>query len=374
MNEKKKTTGQLQFGEVDFKPIFTFLDYIVHRTLNIVPIVAIDFSLANLTFDNHKCIHSLKRGQPNDYRDVMGAICNAYRNIASYMVGFGFGAKIVPKTGRTSNCFAMNGNFFDPVVTDYPQLYKAYSESLQKVEISLPVNYESIFNIACDYAEYEKQNHEARNYFVLIVVSAGVIDDFDASYEAVSRAADLPLSVLMVKVGNVQLEDVNDPAEMITRSEELFEECERRYVDIVSFEDFKEGGASAAFELELIKRIPDQVQKYMEKNSVFAYDLTAQDYVSRKSVAIKERKLEERKGTEEVKEEESEEADEGEEGWKAGMFADNERCLSFSNLLQERFMAALQEHDNVNEGSTLKKDAEEVIARGVLSEAEIDTL
>ena len=112
----------------------------------------------------------------------------------------------------------------------------------------------------------------------------------------------------------------------------------------------------------------------MEKNSVFAYDLTAQDYVSRKSVAIKERKLEERKGTEEVKEEESEEADEGEEGWKAGMFADNGRCLSFSNLLQERFMAALQEHDNVNEGSTLKKDAEEVIARGVLSEAEIDTL
>lgn len=193
---------------------------------------------------------------PNDYRDVLQGICNAYRSIASFFVGFGFGAKLVPKTGRTSSCFAMNGNFFDPVVSDYEQLYNSYSKTLQEVELSLPVNCESIYNMACDYAEYEKHNHEARNYFVLIVISPGVVDDLEASLEAVSRAAELPLSVLIVKVGNVQLEDVNDPAEMLKKSEDLFEESERRYIDLVSYEDFKKED-TAAFEHELIKRIPD---------------------------------------------------------------------------------------------------------------------
>ena len=153
-------------------------------------------------------------------------------------------------------------------------MYNAYSKTLQDVELSLPVNHEGIYNMACDYAEYEKHNHEARNYYVLVVVTPGVVDDLEASLEAVTRAAELPLSVLIVKVGNVQLDDVNDPAEMLKQSEEKFEECERRYIDLVAYEDYKKEGAEA-FELELIRRIPDQVQKYMEKNRVFAYDLTA---------------------------------------------------------------------------------------------------
>ena len=49
--KKKKAVAQLQFGEVDFTPVFSFLDYVVHRELNVVPMVAVDFSLANLTFD-----------------------------------------------------------------------------------------------------------------------------------------------------------------------------------------------------------------------------------------------------------------------------------------------------------------------------------
>ena len=40
---------------------YTFLDLHVKNGLNLVPIVAVDFSLANLTFDEScYCIHTLK--------------------------------------------------------------------------------------------------------------------------------------------------------------------------------------------------------------------------------------------------------------------------------------------------------------------------
>ena len=39
----------------------------------VVPIIAVDFSLGNLTFDELKCLHSLKQGRINPYRDVLEA-------------------------------------------------------------------------------------------------------------------------------------------------------------------------------------------------------------------------------------------------------------------------------------------------------------
>lgn len=77
--------------------------------------MGIDFSLSNLTFDEHKCIHSLKKGSPNDYIPVINAVENAYRHMCQKMIGFGMGARLVPKKGETSDLFAMNGNIFNPV-------------------------------------------------------------------------------------------------------------------------------------------------------------------------------------------------------------------------------------------------------------------
>jgi hypothetical protein len=47
--------------------------------LEIVPIVAVDFSLSNLTFDDRKCIHSVNEDNQNEYRDLLTAISKAYR-------------------------------------------------------------------------------------------------------------------------------------------------------------------------------------------------------------------------------------------------------------------------------------------------------
>jgi hypothetical protein len=51
LNEKNEHKGKLEFSSFSIRRFYTFFDLILRNSLNIVPIVGIDFSLANLTFD-----------------------------------------------------------------------------------------------------------------------------------------------------------------------------------------------------------------------------------------------------------------------------------------------------------------------------------
>jgi hypothetical protein len=57
-----------------------------------VPLIAIDFSMGNITFDKHMNMHSTQTKKPNDYRDLIKMLGSAYGNIANLPI-FGYGAK-----------------------------------------------------------------------------------------------------------------------------------------------------------------------------------------------------------------------------------------------------------------------------------------
>lgn len=290
LSKSKKVVGNLLLSESTIQPAFSFLDFKIHRGINIVPIIAIDYSLSNLTFDDQKCIHSLKKGANNDYISVIEHITNAYQNISTHMLGFGMGARTIPKKGETSNWFSLTGNIFNPVIKK-DKLFEHYGATLKRVELSLPVNYHNILELASAYAKYETEKYEARNYYVLIYVSVGVIDDFQQTLEVLKDISDLPLTVIMVRVRNMQMEDTNDPAILIKECANSFAACEREYLDIIDYEVYKKQQKLDVFENELVSRIPFHVQKYMEIHNVFAYDIDTTDYASRVSIALKKQQV-----------------------------------------------------------------------------------
>lgn len=58
-----KSKGYVKFKNCTVKNFYTFLDLHIRNNLNIVPIIAVDYSLANLTFnEGGYCLHSLKPG------------------------------------------------------------------------------------------------------------------------------------------------------------------------------------------------------------------------------------------------------------------------------------------------------------------------
>ena len=83
VNEKGKQKGTLKLKNCTVKNFYTFLDLYVRNNLKLVPVIAVDYSLANLTFDeNCYCLHSLKQGQPNDYLDALRLVYRSYQKFS----------------------------------------------------------------------------------------------------------------------------------------------------------------------------------------------------------------------------------------------------------------------------------------------------
>lgn len=53
IDDKDKVKGIIELKHCSLRNFFTFLDLHIKNGLNLVPIVAVDFSLANLTFDEN---------------------------------------------------------------------------------------------------------------------------------------------------------------------------------------------------------------------------------------------------------------------------------------------------------------------------------
>ena len=129
----------------------------------------------------------------------------------------------------------------DPFIDSEDQLINSYSGTLKSVKLALPVKFSSIFKHVCDLAAMEfgqtKDIKHIKNYYVLVILMAGVIDDFEEALNQILRAANLPVSVVFLKIGSSQEE--NDSNNLKTLSAKAFKECERSFIDVLTYDRYK---------------------------------------------------------------------------------------------------------------------------------------
>jgi hypothetical protein len=94
------------------------MDLYIKNSINIVPVIAIDFSLANLTFDDKMyCAHTLKQGVPNDYIECLKSVSKSFYYFSRFMLAYGFGAcPFINGDGPSCNLISLTGDFIDPYV------------------------------------------------------------------------------------------------------------------------------------------------------------------------------------------------------------------------------------------------------------------
>lgn len=68
---------------------------------------------------------------------------------------FGFGAKIPPVENRASNCFAVNGDIFDPECDGLEGIIEAYKSALHKVNFYGPTHFNEVIKMVVDMAQHE---------------------------------------------------------------------------------------------------------------------------------------------------------------------------------------------------------------------------
>ena len=277
--------GRIQFFDPLIRPIFTFLDYKINLNVNVVPVIVIDFSLSNLTFQEDKeCIHTLKESEENLYLTVLENIMQSFKNLSVNVMAFGMGALTKPNQKSASDIFALSGDVFSPII-ETNELISKYKEVLGKIRISSPVKFAPIMNLISEYAKYEAENYECRNYFNLIYITPGVLDDYRETLEWLNDIQNIPMSVTVIKIKNEQLTDSNDIITMITELDSVFQKCDRHYLDFIEFEHYEL--KKNKFQHEVAKRIPFHIQSYMENNNIFAYNLLGEDYATQKAIEMK---------------------------------------------------------------------------------------
>lgn len=98
--------------------------------------------------------------------------------------------------------------------------------------------YKHILSFACDLAEEEAKNGvgSIRNYYVMTILMAGVVDDFQDALNEILRAKDLPLSIVIIKLGENTSE--NDSAKLIKKASGIIDDSDENYIGFFDFNNY----------------------------------------------------------------------------------------------------------------------------------------
>uniref|UniRef100_A0AAR2LM02 Copine-3 n=1 Tax=Pygocentrus nattereri TaxID=42514 RepID=A0AAR2LM02_PYGNA len=209
MKKKQKKKNYKNSGVVSVKFCqYTFLDYIMGGCqLNFT--VGVDFTGSNGDPRSPDSLHYIS---PNGVNEYLSAIWSVGLVIQDYdsdklFPAFGFGAQIPPHW-QVSHEFPLNFNPSNPFCSGVEGLVEAYRMCLPQVKLYGPTNFAPIIRHMSQFAQQALQQNTASQYFVLLIITDGVITDMDHTRAAIVAASHLPMSIIIVGVGGADFTDM----------------------------------------------------------------------------------------------------------------------------------------------------------------------
>uniref|UniRef100_A0A8C8E3P9 Copine IVb n=1 Tax=Oryzias sinensis TaxID=183150 RepID=A0A8C8E3P9_9TELE len=260
-----RNSGTVILNHCKIIKMYSFLDYIMGGC-QIQFTVAIDFTASNGDPRNSCSLHYIHPYQPNEYLKALvavGEICQDYDSDKMFPA-FGFGA-LIPPDFKVSHDFAVNFDEDNPECAGIQGVVEAYQNCLPKIQLYGPTNIAPIIQKVASSASEEMHTKEAMEYFILLILTDGVITDMADTREAIVHASHLPMSVIIVGVGNADFTDMQilDGDDGILRSPKG-EPVLRDIVQFVPFKDFKHVSAGwvskqmqTLTQLMCLKRVKD---------------------------------------------------------------------------------------------------------------------
>ncbi|XP_034019025.1 copine-8 [Thalassophryne amazonica] len=248
----------------------TFLDYIKGGTqINFT--VAIDFTASNGNPAQPTSLHYMSPYQLNAYAIALKAVGEIIQDYDSDKMfpALGFGAKL-PPDWRVSHEFALNGNPQNPYCAGIDGVMEAYYQSLKSVRLYGPTNFSPVINHVARYAASVKDGSQ---YFVLLIITDGVISDMAQTKESIVNAACLPMSIIIVGVGPAEFDAMIELDGDEVRVSSKGRAAERDIVQFVPFRDFIDRSGShilsmARLAKDVLAEIPDQFLSYMKTRGI----------------------------------------------------------------------------------------------------------
>ena len=233
---------------------------------------AIDFTASNGELSDPHSLHYINPNNPqvmNSYEEAIyqvGNILEPYDSNRQFPV-FGFGG--IPRfmgINDISHCFHLNGSE-NPEVTGTTGILEAYRNAIfGGIGLYGPTNFAPCLQ---SIIHYVKSRLHISEYTIMLYITDGAITDMDETIDAIVEASNLPISVIIIGVGdsNFSKMDLLDGDRNILQSKSGTKTAR----DIVQFVEFNNYRHDISLLPEaVLHEVPKQMVAYMQKNNIKA--------------------------------------------------------------------------------------------------------
>jgi len=175
---------------------------------------------------------------------------------------YGFGARL-KGSREVSHCFPLTGNPQNHEVYGVKGIVDIYRKTLgSDIKLFGPTIFSELINTASDFAKLHT-TQQTQKYYILLIITDGVINDFEATKEALVNASELPLSIVVVGVGN------SDFGNMVYLDSDFSvllgggKTATRDILQFVQFNKYRDRHYSILAK-ETLAEIPDQLLSFMK--------------------------------------------------------------------------------------------------------------
>ncbi|RZF34674.1 hypothetical protein LSTR_LSTR013162 [Laodelphax striatellus] len=265
-------SGEITLDQFELRPVYSFLDYIKGGT-QLHCSIAIDFTGSNGNPEDPNSLHYVSPGgmPPNCYEQAItavGSIIQDYDSDKLFPV-LGFGARL-PPDGKVSHEFFVNMDPNSPYCNGVQGVLDAYRSCIRQVQLYGPTNFAPVIN---HVAKFAATYRDGSSYFILLILTDGVITDMPQTTQAIVNASVLPLSVIIVGVGSADFTAMETlDADRVALQGANGVRAARDIVQFVPFNKFVSAGDPRTARLrlarEVLAEVPTQFVGYMKANRI----------------------------------------------------------------------------------------------------------
>jgi len=211
-------------------------------------------------------------GRPNQYQAAITAVGDIVQDYDSDKMfpALGFGAR-VPPHGAVSHEFFLSLDPASPFCAGLEGVMAAYNNALHNVQLCGPTNFSPVIRHVAKFAEVYR--HDPTNYFVLLIITDGIITDFEETKATLARICQLPLSIIIVGVGDEDFSAMEtlDGGERKIGSRDIVQ-----FVQMRQFTCQRSGWDKARLAKSVLAEVPRQVCSWMKMNGFLSGGLQKQ--------------------------------------------------------------------------------------------------
>uniref|UniRef100_K3X660 C2 domain-containing protein n=1 Tax=Globisporangium ultimum (strain ATCC 200006 / CBS 805.95 / DAOM BR144) TaxID=431595 RepID=K3X660_GLOUD len=273
--KRYKNSGVLKLLHVECFKQHTFAEFL-RGGCEISLIVGIDYTASNGAASDPQSLHYIGgsyTGQGNDYQAAIsatGAILEPYDADRKFPT-YGFGGMV---NGYVNHCFPLTFDPTQPEVEGVRGILQAYANSFQMVQLHGPTYFAPLIRQAATIATHfsnpaaqPSMSDMNLKYFVLLIITDGAIMDMQATIDEIVQASFLPMSIVIVGVGNADfsaMDTLDGDGKLLMDSRRRV--AARDIVQFVPFNQFRNNPARLA--KETLAEIPMQLVQHFKARGI----------------------------------------------------------------------------------------------------------